>query len=159
LKITLICVGKIKEEYLRQGVGGYLKRLQIYAQTKVIEVADESSPEGLNFKQKKQVLQKEGERILEKIPKDSFVFCLDLNGRQLASEEFARKFNSLTVGRESSWTFIIGGSMGLYEEIKSRANFNLALSQMTFPHQLARLILLEQIYRAFRILRNEPYHK
>ena len=159
MNIRLIPVGKIKEKYIQEGIKEYSKRLSRYCSLDIVEIDDEKAPESLSDKEKEMVKQKEGERILSKIPQNSYVISLVIEGKQLSSEELAEKIESLMVEGISDITFIIGGSLGLSDEVISRSNFKLSFSKMTFPHQLMRMILLEQIYRAWRIIKNEPYHK
>jgi 23S rRNA (pseudouridine1915-N3)-methyltransferase len=154
-----VTVGKLKEKYLKQGIDEYVKRLSAYAKIEVIEVADEKAPEELSEMEMIQVKQKEGERILAKVAQDTYVIALAINGKLRSSEELADSLDKLATYGKSKIAFIIGGSLGLSEEVLSRANEHLSFSRMTFPHQLMRLILVEQIYRAFRINRGEPYHK
>ncbi|MED3625125.1 23S rRNA (pseudouridine(1915)-N(3))-methyltransferase RlmH [Neobacillus thermocopriae] len=159
MNISIITVGKLKEKYLRQGIEEYLKRLSSYAKVEIVEVADEKAPEELSDLEIKQVKQKEGERILAKISPDSHVIALAIQGKMQSSEELAETLDKLATYGKSKITFVIGGSLGLSDEVIKRSNEQLSFSKMTFPHQLMRLILVEQIYRAFRINRNEPYHK
>jgi 23S rRNA (pseudouridine1915-N3)-methyltransferase len=154
-----VTVGKLKEKYLKQGIEEYVKRLSAYAKIEVIEVADEKAPEELSELEMIQVKQKEGERILAKVAQDTYVIALAIDGKLRSSEELADSLDKLATYGKSKIAFIIGGSLGLSEEVLSRANEHLSFSRMTFPHQLMRLILVEQIYRAFRINRGEPYHK
>jgi len=159
VNISIISVGKLKEKYLRLGIEEYLKRLSAYAKVEMIEVADEKAPEELSDLQMLQVKQKEGERILSKINTDTHVIALAIQGKLQSSEELADTIDKLATYGKSKIAFVIGGSLGLSEEVIKRSNDQLSFSRMTFPHQLMRLILVEQIYRAFRINRNEPYHK
>ncbi|WP_040206725.1 23S rRNA (pseudouridine(1915)-N(3))-methyltransferase RlmH [Neobacillus jeddahensis] len=159
MNISIITVGKLKEKYLKQGIEEYLKRLSAYAKVEVIEVADEKAPEELSELEMVQVKQKEGERILAKINQDTYVIALAIQGKLQSSEELANTLDKLATYGKSKIAFVIGGSLGLSEEVVKRSNEQLSFSKMTFPHQLMRLILVEQIYRAFRINRNEPYHK
>jgi 23S rRNA (pseudouridine1915-N3)-methyltransferase len=159
VNISIITVGKLKEKYLKQGIEEYLKRLTSYAKVEVIEVADEKAPEELSDLEMEQVKQKEGERILAKISQDAYVIALAISGKMQSSEELADSLDKLATYGKSKVAFVIGGSLGLSDEVLKRANGQLSFSKMTFPHQLMRLILVEQIYRAFRINRNEPYHK
>ena len=159
MNISIISVGKLKEKYLRLGIEEYLKRLSAYAKVEMIEVADEKAPEELSDLQMLQVKQKEGERILSKINTDTHVIALAIQGKLQSSEELADTIDKLATYGKSKIAFVIGGSLGLSEEVIKRSNDQLSFSRMTFPHQLMRLILVEQIYRAFRINRNEPYHK
>jgi 23S rRNA (pseudouridine1915-N3)-methyltransferase len=153
VNISIITIGKLKEKYLKQGIQEYLKRLSSYAKVEIIELADEKAPENLSESEMEQVKQKEGERILAKISDDTHVIALAINGKQKSSEELAKEIDSLATYGKSKIAFVIGGSLGL------SSNAALSFSKMTFPHQLMRLVLVEQIYRAFRIIRNEPYHK
>ncbi|MGG3469165.1 23S rRNA (pseudouridine(1915)-N(3))-methyltransferase RlmH [Neobacillus pocheonensis] len=159
MNISIVTVGKLKEKYLKQGIEEYLKRLTAYAKVEVIEVADEKSPEELSDSEMLQVKQKEGERILAKISQDTYVIALAIQGKLQSSEELADTLDKLATYGKSKIAFIIGGSLGLSDEVVKRSNEQLSFSRMTFPHQLMRLILVEQIYRAFRINRGEPYHK
>jgi 23S rRNA (pseudouridine1915-N3)-methyltransferase len=159
VNISIITVGKLKEKYLRQGIEEYLKRLTAYAKVEMVEVADEKAPEELSELEMLQVKQKEGERILAKISQDTYVIALAIQGKLQSSEELAKNLDQLATYGKSKVAFVIGGSLGLSDEVIKRSNEQLSFSRMTFPHQLMRLILVEQIYRAFRINRNEPYHK
>ena len=159
MNISIITIGKLKEKYLKQGIQEYLKRLSSYAKVEIIELADEKAPENLSESEMEQVKQKEGERILAKISDDTYVIALAINGKQRSSEELAKEIDSLATYGKSKIAFVIGGSLGLSSEVMKRSNAALSFSKMTFPHQLMRLVLVEQIYRAFRIIRNEPYHK
>jgi 23S rRNA (pseudouridine1915-N3)-methyltransferase len=159
VNISIVTVGKLKEKYLKQGIEEYLKRLGSYAKVEVIEVPDEKAPEELSDTEMIQVKQKEGERILSKIGPDTYVIALAINGKLKSSEELADGLDKLATYGKSKIAFVIGGSLGLSDEVLKRADEQLSFSKMTFPHQLMRLILVEQIYRAFRINRGEPYHK
>jgi 23S rRNA (pseudouridine1915-N3)-methyltransferase len=159
VNISIVTVGKLKEKYLKQGIEEYLKRLSAYAKVEVIEVPDEKAPEQLSELEMVQVKQKEGERILAKISQDTYVIVLAIQGKMQSSEELAESLDKLATYGKSKIAFVIGGSLGLSDEVLARADEKLSFSKMTFPHQLMRLILVEQIYRAFRINRNEPYHK
>ena len=159
MKIKLITVGKLKEKYLVQGINEYLKRLQSYAKVEMIEVADEKAPEHLSEAEMLQVKEKEGSRILAKVADHEVVFALAINGQQYTSESFANEIDKLGIHGKSTLTFIIGGSLGLSETVIKRSQKQLSFGKMTYPHQLMRLILIEQIYRAYRIMRGEPYHK
>ncbi|EIJ80185.1 rRNA large subunit methyltransferase [Bacillus methanolicus PB1] len=159
MNISIVTVGKLKEKYLKQGIDEYLKRLSSYAKLEVIEVPDEKAPEILSETEMEQVKQKEGERILAKISPDTYIIALAIQGKMKSSEELADSLDKLATYGKSKIAFVIGGSLGLSNEIMKRANEQLSFSKMTFPHQLMRLILVEQIYRAFRIIRGEPYHK
>ncbi len=159
MKITIITVGKLKEKYLKQGVQEYLKRLSTYAKVNVVEVADEKAPETMSEAEMVEVKRKEGERIFKNISQETFVITLEINGKMLSSEQLAMKMDGLATYGKSKVAFVIGGSLGLSEAVEKRSNLALSFSKMTFPHQVMRLILLEQVYRAFRINRGEPYHK
>lgn len=159
MNISIVTVGKLKEKYLKQGIEEYLKRLGSYAKVEVFEVPDEKAPEELSDTEMVQVKQKEGERILSKIGQDAYVIALAINGKLKSSEELADSLDKLATYGKSKIAFVIGGSLGLSDEVLKRADEQLSFSKMTFPHQLMRLILVEQIYRAFRINRGEPYHK
>ncbi len=159
LKIAVVAVGKLKEKYLKQGIQEYVKRLGAYAKIDIKEVADEKAPENMSQAEMKEVKNKEGERILANISQDTYVITLEINGRMLTSEQFAAKMDELATYGKSKIAFVIGGSLGLSEEVRKRSNLALSFSKMTFPHQVMRLVLLEQVYRGFRINRGEPYHK
>lgn len=159
MQIKVISVGKLKEKYLKQGIDEYKKRLGAYCQLELIEVPDEKAPEHLSEKDMDGIKNKEGERILQKITDDTHVITLEIKGKQLTSEQLAKEIDYLALHGKSKLAFIIGGSLGLSEAVMKRSNFALSFSKMTLPHQLMRLVLLEQIYRSFRINRNEPYHK
>ena len=159
MNIHIVSVGKIKEKYLKQGITEFEKRLRPYCKLKLDEVADEQAPEQLSEKELLKVKQKEGERILQKIKPNEYVIALDIKGVNWSSEQLAKEIDKLGIAGKSSIAFIIGGSNGLSEEVLQRANQKLSFSKMTFPHQLMKLILMEQVYRGFKILRNEPYHK
>lgn len=159
MKITLITVGKIKEKFLSDAINEYKKRLSKYCKLEIIEVADEKTPDHAGENVENGIKSKEAERILKHIKADSFVITLEINGKMLTSEELAAKIDSLGIQGISHITFIIGGSLGLGKEVLSRSDYALSFSKMTFPHQLMRVILLEQIYRSYRINFGEPYHK
>lgn len=159
MNITIIAVGKLKEKYLKQGIQEYLKRLSSYAKVQIIEVPDEKAPEHLSPAEELMVKQKEGERILSHLSDDTYVITLEIEGNMLTSEELAKKMDELATYGKSKVALVIGGSLGLSEDVQKRSNFGLSFSKMTFPHQLMRLVLLEQVYRGFRINRGEPYHK
>ena len=159
MKITLITVGKIKEKYLKDAIAEYSKRLSRYCKLEIADVADEKTPDQAGETVEENIRNKEGERILKCIHDDMYVITLEINGVMLGSEEFARKIEQLGVQGNSSIGFVIGGSIGLGKEVRKRADYALSFSKMTFPHQLMRVILLEQIYRAYRIINGEPYHK
>lgn len=159
MKIDIICVGKLKEKYLTGAVSEYTKRLSKYCNIQIKEVPDEKAPEGASDAQQIQIKQKEGQGILKHIKSDTYVIALAIEGKQYRSEEFADKIEKLGVGGQSHIAFVIGGSLGLSDEVMQRANEEISFSKMTFPHQLMRVVLLEQVYRGFRIIRGEPYHK
>lgn len=159
MKITVITVGKMKEKYLRDAVAEYSKRLGAYCKLEIIEVADEKTPDHAGEAQERMILAKEAQRILRYIKEDAFVITLEIGGKQLSSEELAAKIDRLGVQGTGHLIFIIGGSIGLGKEVLDRSDFALSFSRMTFPHQLMRVILLEQIYRSFRIIQGAPYHK
>ena len=159
MNISVISVGKLKEKYLKLGIEEFSKRLSKYCKLDLIELEDEKCPENLSEKDMEIVKNKEGQRILSKIKNNSYVIALAIDGKNLSSEELADIISKLAVRGNSHITFIIGGSLGLSDEVLKRADYKLSFSKMTFPHQLMKLILLEQVYRAFRINNNEPYHK
>lgn len=159
VKITVLAVGKIKEKFLTEAIGEYAKRLKRFCSLEITEVADEKAPETLSGAERDAVLEKEGARLLSRLKKGSTVIALDVDGKPMNSEEFAGTLSELMVLGKSDIAFIIGGSLGLSEEILKAADIRLSLSKMTFPHNLARLIILEQIYRAFKIISGETYHK
>ncbi|NGP46874.1 23S rRNA (pseudouridine(1915)-N(3))-methyltransferase RlmH [Bacillaceae bacterium SIJ1] len=159
MDISIVAVGKLKEKYLKQGIDEYVKRLQPFAKIHIIEVADEKASEKLSAQEEEQVKAKEGERLLAKIPADAHLILLDLDGQQLTSEAFSEKLDTLATYGKSKIAFAIGGSLGLSPAVRQRANLKLSLSKMTLPHQLARLVLIEQVYRAFKIMRGGAYHK
>lgn len=159
MKITIVTVGKIKEKYLKDAIAEYSKRLSKYCKLEIIEVADEKTPDNASAVVEEQIRAKEAERILKYVNEDAYVITLEIHGKQLASEELADKIEKLGVQGTSHIMLIIGGSIGLGEEVLKRSDFALSFSKMTFPHQLMRVILLEQIYRSYRIISGEPYHK
>ncbi len=159
MKVKIICVGKIKEKFFRDAIEEYSKRLSKFCQLEICEVQDEMTPENASDNEVSKILKKEGERILSKIKDSDFLITLEILGKKLTSEELASKISSITLSGHSSIAFVIGGSLGIDDSIKKKASFALSFSDMTFPHQLMRVILLEQIYRAFKINTGEPYHK
>ncbi|WP_122642712.1 23S rRNA (pseudouridine(1915)-N(3))-methyltransferase RlmH [Luxibacter massiliensis] len=159
MKITILAVGKIKEKYLREAIAEYSKRLGRYCKLEMIETADEKTPEQASGITEEGIRKKEGERLLKYIKEDAFVITLEIGGNMLSSEKLADRIEKLGVSGVSHITFIIGGSIGLGSEVLKRSDFALSFSPMTFPHQLMRVILLEQIYRSYRIIQGEPYHK
>lgn len=159
MNITVISVGKLKEKYLKEAIQEYATRLTKYCKLDIIEVPDEKAPENMSPAEEEIVKQKEGQSILRNIKDDTYVIALAIQGKQLSSEKFAELINGLGIRGKSNLAFVIGGSLGLSEEILKRADYHLSFSAMTYPHQLMRVILLEQVYRGFRIIRGEPYHK
>ena len=159
MKITIITVGKLKEKYLKDAISEYSKRLSRYCKLEVIEVADEKTPDQAGEGMETMIREKEAERILKYIREDAYVVTLEIKGKQLTSEELAEKIDCLGVQGKSHIQFVIGGSIGLGGTVLNRSDYALSFSRMTFPHQLMRVILLEQIYRSYRIINGEPYHK
>lgn len=159
MKITILCVGKVKEKFYRDAIAEYSKRLSRYCKLEITEVSDEKTSEQATQTEIDIVKNKEGERLLKNIKDDAYVFCLAIDGKQLDSVELSQKMDKLMTGGKSHLVFVIGGSLGLSDDVLKCADYNLSFSKMTFPHQLMRVILLEQIYRSFRISNNEPYHK
>lgn len=159
MKITLVVVGKIKEKYYRDAIAEYKKRLSRYVALEIIEVADENTPDNGNLGEENLAKQKECMRILKKLKKESFVIALEIKGEMLDSKKLANKIDDLGIHGISHVTFIIGGSLGLDDQVLKASNYLLSFSKMTFPHQMMRVILLEQIYRSYRIINGEPYHK
>ncbi|CAG7839062.1 hypothetical protein Z959_11145 [Clostridium novyi B str. ATCC 27606] len=159
MNITIICVGKLKEKYLKQAIDEYSKRLSKYCKLNIVQLNDEKTPDNASEKDELIIKQKEGMRILSHIKDSMYVIALDIKGKMVTSEELADFINDLGVRGNSNIALVIGGSLGLDEEVLHRANYKLSFSKMTFPHQLMRVILLEQIYRAYRINSGEPYHK
>lgn len=159
MRVTIVCVGKLKEKYWKDAIAEYSKRLSRYMKLEIIELADEKAPESMSPAQEAEVLEKEGQRILKHIREDAFVTALAVEGKMLSSEELAAFMEKKEVGGVSHMVFVIGGSLGLSPAVMQRADFALSFSRMTFPHQMMRVVLLEQVYRAERIRRNEPYHK
>lgn len=159
MKIKIIGVGKVKKKYFTQGINEYAKRMDKFCDFKVVEVKDEKAPESLSEAQMEQVKQKEGERILNKISHDDYVFALAIEGKEYDSIGFAKKIADLTTYGHSKIDFVIGGSLGLSPEVMKRADATVSFGRFTMPHQLMRLVLSEQIYRAFMINSGSPYHK
>lgn len=159
MKITIVSVGKLKEKYLKQGIAEYMKRLSAYATVNIMEVPDEKAPENMSKAEEEEVKHKEGQRILSHLNQDTFVITLEIEGKMLTSEQLAAKLDELATYGKSKIAFVIGGSLGLSEEVTKRSDLALSFSKMTFPHQLMRMILLEQVYRAYRINKGQPYHK
>ena len=156
--INIICVGKLKEKYLKDAIDEYSKRLSKYCNLNIIEIADEMVPGKINDTIAENIKQKECTKILNAIKKDSYVMALDLRGKQFTSEEFSKKIDDVPVRGFSNITFIIGGTLGLTQEVLNASNEFISFSKMTFPHQLIRVFLLEQVFRAFKISNNETYH-
>ena len=159
MKITLITVGKIKEKYWNMAIDEYAKRLSRYCKLELIEVADEKTPDGVSEALEMQIKGKEAERILAKIPQDAYVIPLAIQGTMLDSVQLSKKIEQLGVRGHGHLVFVIGGSLGLSDKVMERGNESISFSKMTFPHQMMKVILLEQIYRGYRIMNNEPYHK
>ena len=159
ININLIVLGKIKENYFKDAINEYKKMLKSYADLSIFEIMDEPCPENLSDKDMEKVKKVEGEKILSKIKEGAYVIALEIGGKSLDSVAFADKINDLMIDGHSNITFIIGGSLGLSQEVLSRADYKLSFSKMPFPHKLMRVILMEQIYRAFRIINKHPYHK
>lgn len=159
MKITLITVGKLKEKYFTMAVEEYSKRLSRYVKLNIIEVADEKTPDNASSVEEENIRRKEGERIIKSLKGDEYVITLEIEGKMLDSVELSEKINQIGISGKGHIAFIIGGSLGLSGEVRNMSDFKLSFSKMTFPHQLMRVILLEQIYRSYRILGNEPYHK
>lgn len=159
MKITLVVVGKIKEKFFSDAIAEYVKRLSRYCKLEIIQVADEKTPDSASEALEEQIKDKEGERVLSQIKEGAYVIALAIQGKELSSEQLSEKLEQLGVNGESQIVFVIGGSLGLSQKVLKRADFKLSFSPMTFPHQLMRVILLEQIYRSYRIMCGEPYHK
>lgn len=159
MKISVLAVGKIKEKYFTAAIAEYSKRLGRYCKLEIIEVQDEKTPDKAPEAINTQIREKEGERLLSNIREDSYVIALAIQGKELSSEQLADKISGLALNGKSHIVFVIGGSLGLSDAVLKRADYQLSFSPMTFPHQLMRVILLEQVYRAFKINAGEPYHK
>ena len=159
MKITCVVVGKIKEKYFTDAIKEYSKRLGRYCKLEIVELADEKTPDGASEAEEQAIREKEGERILKALKDDAYVIALAIEGKMLDSVELSRKIESLGIGGTSHIAFVIGGSLGLAPAVIKRADYALSFSRMTFPHQLMRVVLLEQLYRSYRIMKNEPYHK
>lgn len=159
MKITLVTVGKIKEKFFEDAIKEYSKRLSRYCKLEILQVADEKTPEGASEAVELQIKEKEGQRILSLIRDDAYVIALAIEGKMLDSEELAERIEKLGVSGISQIVFVIGGSLGLSAQVMKRADYALSFSRMTFPHQLMRMVLLEQIYRSYRIMNHQPYHK
>lgn len=158
LTIKIICIGKLKEDYLKEAVLEYSKRISKYCHLEIIELPDEKLPNKLNSTIISSIKDKECAKIIEHLKKDSYLFCLDLSGREFSSEDFSKKIENIALNFNSNITFVIGGTLGLNNQVLSIANEKICFSKMTFPHQLIRIFLLEQIFRAFKISNNEVYH-
>ncbi len=159
MRITILCVGKIKEKFYRDAIAEYEKRLSKYCKFEIVEVSDEKTPDRASALEEEQIKEKEAVRILSKIKDDAYVCTLEIAGKRFSSEGFANLIEQSAINGKSSIIFVIGGSLGLHSSVLARSNQSLSFSDMTFPHQLMRVILSEQIYRAFRIIHKEPYHK
>lgn len=159
MKITILCVGKIKEKYFTMGIQEYSKRLSRYCKLEIIEVPDEKTPDHASEIEEQLIKKKEGERLLKKIKEGDYVIPLAIEGAELSSPQLAETIEQLGVSGESHIVFVIGGSLGLSQEVIHRGKFSLSFSKLTFPHQMIRMILLEQVYRAYRIMTRQPYHK
>ncbi|SDN44124.1 23S rRNA (pseudouridine1915-N3)-methyltransferase [Fictibacillus solisalsi] len=159
MNILVVTVGKLKEKYLKMGIDEYVKRLGPYAKIDIVEVADEKAPENLSDQEMQLVKKAEGDRILAKIPQDAHVIAMAIEGKLISSEDLAKNLDQLATYGKSKVAFVIGGSLGLSDEVMKRANEKISFGRITYPHQLMKLVLVEQIYRAFRINRGEPYHK
>lgn len=159
MKITILCVGKLKEKFMLSAVQEYQKRLSRYVRLEIFEVADEKTPDSASEKEEIQIRDREGERLFKHIKKDDYVIALAIDGKMYDSVSFSRKIDRYGISGRTNVVFIIGGSLGLSEDVLERADEKISFSKMTFPHQLMRVILLEQIYRGYRIMKGEPYHK
>lgn len=159
MKITLICVGKIKEDFYKKAVSEYVKRLSRYCKLEIIEVTDEKTPDHMGQVEEELIKEKEAARIMKFLKEDAYIFTLEIQGKNPDSVSFANQLNQLAIQGKSHIMFIIGGSLGLHRSVSKAADQAISFSNMTFPHQLMRVILLEQIYRGYRINKGEPYHK
>ena len=159
MKIKIVTVGKLKEKYLRDGIAEYSKRISRFATIEMLELADEKTPDRASDSENEKILNLEGNRILSKIGDREFVVVLAIEGKTLSSEEFSKQLEQASINGYSTLTFVIGGSLGLSPQVKKRANLSLSFGRLTLPHQLMRLVLVEQIYRAFTIQQGSPYHK
>lgn len=158
MKITIVCAGKLKEKYLETGIAEFRKRLTPFAKLEIIEISEEKMKENPSAAEKEKTLSLEGDRLLRQVPADSYLFVLDVYGTECSSEELAEKINTLALNGKSNLTFLIGGAFGLSQEVRAAADERLSFSQLTFTHQMVRLLLVEQIYRVFKINRGEKYH-
>ncbi|MGW9920059.1 23S rRNA (pseudouridine(1915)-N(3))-methyltransferase RlmH [Staphylococcus hominis] len=159
MKITILAVGKLKEKYWKQAIAEYEKRLGAYSKIEMIEVPDEKAPETMSDKEIEKVKEKEGQRLLAKIKPQATVITLEIQGKMLSSEGLAKELQQRMTQGQSDFVFVIGGSNGLHQDVLNRSNYALSFSKMTFPHQMMRVVLIEQVYRAFKIMRGEAYHK
>ena len=159
MKITVLCVGKVKEKFFTDAIKEYSKRLSRYCKLEIVEVADEKTPDGASELVVSQIKEKEAERMEKYLPESAYVIALAIEGKKLTSEKLAEKIDSLGISGTSHLVFLIGGSLGMSDRLLKRADYLLSFSDMTFPHQLMRVILLEQVYRSYRIIHGEPYHK
>lgn len=159
MKITILCVGKIKESFYREAVGEYAKRLSRYCRLEIVEVADDRTPDKASAALEDQIREREADRLLARLEEGAFVYTLEIQGKRYTSEGFAKVINQAGLSGQSHLVFVIGGSLGLHEKVRKRSQQAVSFSDMTFPHQLMRVILCEQIYRAYRIISGEPYHK
>ncbi len=159
MKITILCVGKIKEKYFRDGIAEYKKRLSKYCKLEIIEVADEKTPDNASETEELQIKEKEGQRMEKHLKKNAFKIALAIEGEMIDSVQLSKKIEQLGVNGQSHIIFVIGGSLGIAPSIMKQMDYKLSFSKMTFPHQLMRMVLLEQIYRSYRIINGEPYHK
>ena len=159
MKTKVICMGKLKEKYLKDGIAEYSKRLSRFTKLEILELVDEKTPDHASAAENAKILEKEADRILSKIADREFVIALAIEGEQFPSETFAKTISEITIKGFSDVTFIIGGSLGLAPVVKKRANLLMSFGKLTLPHQLMRLVLMEQIYRAFMIQAGSPYHK
>ena len=159
MKIKIVTVGKLKEKYLKDGIAEYSKRISRFATVEMVELADEKTPDRASDSENEKILDLEGNRILSKIGDREFVVVLAIEGKTLSSEEFSKQLEQASINGFSTLTFVIGGSLGLSKEVKKRANLSVSFGRLTLPHQLMRLVLTEQVYRAFTIQQGSPYHK
>ena len=159
MKIKIVTVGKLKEKYLKDGIAEYSKRISRFAAVEMVELADEKTPDRASDSENEKILDLEGNRILSKIGDREFVVVLAIEEKTLSSEEFSKQLEQASINGYSTLTFVIGGSLGLSPQVKNRANLSLSFGRLTLPHQLMRLVLVEQIYRAFTIQQGSPYHK
>jgi 23S rRNA (pseudouridine1915-N3)-methyltransferase len=159
MKIKIVAIGKLKEKYLKNAVNEYSKRLSRFIQLEIVELPDEKAPEKISLQEQQIVLQKEADKMLQKIPSNSILILMDVQGKAMTSEMFAKTIEDYTISGQSNFCIVIGGSLGIHDSLKQKADLLLSMSRMTFPHQLARVILLEQLFRAFKIMNNETYHK